>query len=63
MRASALLADLIEGRVGRTERRRSDARSSRDVQATRSAGTDLHPVERARMLEELDAALRKASSS
>jgi hypothetical protein len=62
MRASALLADLIEGRVGRPKRRRSDARSSRDAQATRNTAADLDPAERARIIAELQAVLGKASS-
>jgi hypothetical protein len=56
--ASSLLFDIIEGRP---ERRRSDARASPCVRGTRSTAADLNPVERARMIVLLEAALGKAS--
>jgi hypothetical protein len=58
VRASSLLFDMIEGRP---ERRRGDARTSRCVRGKRGAG-DLNPVERARMIAELEASLRKIST-
>jgi hypothetical protein len=60
VRASALLFDLIEGRVAR--QRRGDARSSGCVQGKRSTAADIDPVERARIIAKLEAVLRKAST-
>jgi len=60
-RATALLFDLIEGRVGRPERRRGDARS-RHMPRNQGRAPDLDPVERARIIAKLEATLRKASS-
>jgi hypothetical protein len=58
-RASSLLFDIIEGRP---ERRRCDARTFRCVRGKRSTAAYLDPVERARMIAELEAALRKPST-
>jgi transposase len=61
VRALALLFDLIEGRVGRSECRRDDARSSRCPKTKHGTAADLDPVERARIIAELEAGLGKAS--
>jgi hypothetical protein len=58
-RASSLLFDIIEGRP---ERRRGDARTSRCVWGKRTTTADLDPVERAGVIAELEAALRKPST-
>ena len=63
VRALALLFDLIEGRVGPSEHRRGDASSSGYMHGKGSTAADLDPVERARIIAELHATLRKASSS
>jgi hypothetical protein len=52
-----LLFDIIEGRP---ERRR--ARSSSEARGKCSTAADIDPVERARMIADLEATLQKASS-
>jgi len=56
--AASLLFDIIEGRP---ERRRGDACISRCVRGKRSTAADLDPVERARIIATIEAALGKAS--
>jgi hypothetical protein len=60
VKAISMVYDIIEGRP---ERRRGDARSSSWTRGKRSTAPDLDPVERARIIAELEAALGKASTS